>query len=169
VLHRPPSQFALFEAAAGTGAILAGLVIASLRTLGSWKILSASTAGYRLAACVFIGTTSIPVAYAGAFCWGVTGALFGALALTTLQQLVPVQAHGRVTGVTATIQSAASTIGQPLAGVTLAAPGIRGGALGVAAVSILAGMFCFVTTGMMSSTRMRRYCPDQSIPPATSK
>jgi hypothetical protein len=31
VLHRPPSQFALFEAAAGTGAILAGLVVSRIR------------------------------------------------------------------------------------------------------------------------------------------
>ena len=32
VLHRPPSQFALFEAAAGTGAIVAGLAISRIRS-----------------------------------------------------------------------------------------------------------------------------------------
>ncbi len=31
VLHRPPSQFALFEAAAGTGAILSGLAVSRIR------------------------------------------------------------------------------------------------------------------------------------------
>jgi len=145
VLHRPPSQFALFEAAAGTGAILAGLVIARLHRLGGWKVLSASAAGFGLTACAFIGTTSIPVAYAGAFSWGVTGALFGAVALTTLQQVAPAHAHGRVMGVMGTVQSAADTIGQPLAGVTIAALGIRPGAVGLAGVSILAGLFCLVT------------------------
>jgi MFS family permease len=141
VLHRPPSQFALFEAAAGTGAILAGLAVARVRArLGGWKILSASTAGFGLTAGVFIGTTSIPVAYAGAFIWGVSGAVFGAVALTTLQQLAPVQVHGRVMGVAGTIQSAADTIGQPVAGVTIAALGVRGGGLGLTGVSVLAGL-----------------------------
>jgi MFS family permease len=132
VLHRPPSQFALFEAAIGIGAILGGLVMARIgdrlgARLGGWKILSAGTAGCGLAACVFAGTTSIPVAYAGAFAWGIAGALFYTVALTTLQRVAPVHAHGRVMGVTATIQSGTDTIGQPLAGVTLAALGIRAG------------------------------------------
>ncbi len=146
ILHRPPSQFALFEAAAGIGAILAGLVIArSGARLGGWKTLSAGAIGYGLAACVFIGTTSIPIAYAGAFSWGVTGALFSVIALTTLQQHAPVQAHGRIMGVAGTIQSAADTIGQPLAGVTLVALGIRAGALSLAGVSVMAGMLCLAT------------------------
>jgi predicted MFS family arabinose efflux permease len=91
---------------------------------------------------VFTGTTSIPVAYAGAFTWGVAGALFGSVALTTLQRLAPVEAHGRVMGVTGTIQSAADTVGQPLGGVTLAALGIRAGALCLASVSVIAGIAC---------------------------
>ncbi len=156
VLHRPPSQFALFEAAAGIGAILAGLAIARIGArLGGRKILSASAIGYGLAACMFMGTTSIPIAYAGAFTWGITGALFSAVALTTLQQLAPVQAHGRIMGVTGTIQSAADTIGQPLAGVTLAALGIRVGALGLAGVSVAAGMVCFVTAATTPRQRQR--------------
>ena len=160
VLHRPPSQFALFEAAAGTGAILAGLAVARVRArLGGWKILSASTAGFGLTAAVFIGTTSIPVAYAGAFIWGVSGAVFGAVALTTLQQLAPVQAHGRVMGVAGTIQSAADTIGQPVAGVTIAALGVRGGGLGLAGVSVLAGLSCFIATALMSGRRLQPSSP----------
>jgi MFS family permease len=154
VLHRPPSQFALFEAAAGAGAIVAGVVMSQIGArLVGWKILSASAIGYGLAACVFTGTTSVLVAYAGAFTWGITGALFSAVALTTLQQLAPVHAHGRIMGVTGTIQSAAETIGQPLAGVTLAALGIRAGALGLAGVSVVTGMICFVTATMVSSRR----------------
>ena len=152
VLHRPPSQFALFEAAAGAGAILAGLGIARIGIrLSGWKVLSASAIGYGLAACVFIGTTSIPVAYAGAFTWGIAGALFGAVALTTLQRLAPVQLHGRIMGVTGTIQSAADTIGQPLAGVTLAALGIRAGALGLAGVSVVTGTICLVIVATTSA------------------
>ena len=140
-----PSQFALFEAAAGTGGILAGLVISRIGTrLGGPKILSVSAIGYGLAACVFIGTASIPVAYAGAFAWGITGALFSAVALTTLQQVAPANAHGRIMGITGTIQSAADTIGQPLGGVLLVALGIQAGALGLASVSLAAGLICLV-------------------------
>ena len=55
VLHRPPSQFALFEAAAaGTGAILAGLVISRIRSrLTGGTTLMAAAIGYGLAACLF--------------------------------------------------------------------------------------------------------------------
>jgi len=56
-------------------------------------------------------------------------------------------------GVTGTIQSAADTIGQPLAGVTLVALGIRAGALGLAGVSVVTGMICFGTATLMSGRR----------------
>lgn len=52
VLHRPPSQFALFEAAAGIGAILANLVISRFRgRIARAKILALSGGCYGLAAC----------------------------------------------------------------------------------------------------------------------
>jgi hypothetical protein len=140
VLHRPPSQFALFEAAAGTGSVLAGLVIARTRArLAGGRVLSVSAACYGLAACLFIGTTSVPVAYCGAFLWGVSGALFGTVALTTLQRLTPVPAHGRVMGVVGTVQSGVETMGLPLGGVTLTALGIRAGGLALAGVAVVAG------------------------------
>jgi predicted MFS family arabinose efflux permease len=141
VLHRPPSQFALFEAAAGIGAILAGLIIARIRArLTGGPILMASAVGYGLAACLFTGTRSVPVAYVGAFVWGVAGSVFGAVALTTLQHVAPVDAHGRVMGVNAAIQSWIEVIGLPLGGVTLAAFGIRAGALALAGISVAAGL-----------------------------
>jgi len=63
VLHRPPSQFALFEAAAGVGAFLAGLGIACVGVRrgirrGGWKVLSAS-AGVRAGA---LGLAGVSVA-----------------------------------------------------------------------------------------------------------
>jgi MFS family permease len=149
VLHRPPSQFALFEAAAGTGAILTGLAVSRVGArLTGGRTLTVSAAGYGLAACLFAGTTSVPLAYAGAFLWGVAGSLFGAVSLTTLQQVTPVQAHGRVMGVTATVQSWVETVGLALGGVTLAAIGVRAGALVLAGVCVVAGL-----TGLARVTR----------------
>jgi hypothetical protein len=100
----------------------------------------ASAVGYGLAACLFTGTTSVPVAYAGALAWGGAGSVFGVVALTTLQQAAPIAAHGRVMGVNATIQSWVEVIGLPLGGVTLAALGFRAGALALAGISVAAGL-----------------------------
>jgi predicted MFS family arabinose efflux permease len=145
VLHRPPSQFALFEAAAGIGAILAGLGISRIRArLTGGPILMVSAIGYGLAACVFTGTTLVPVAYAGAFAWGAAGAVFGTVAVTALQRAAPVHAHGRVMSVAATLQSWVETIALPLGGVTLAALGVRVGALTLAGVTIAAGLIALV-------------------------
>jgi hypothetical protein len=139
VLHRPPSQFALFEAAAGIGSILTGLVVSrETARLARPRILMASGACYGLAAALFTGTTWVPVAYAGAFAWGVTGSVFGAVALTTLQQVTPAHAHGRVLSVAATLQSWVETLALPLAGLTLAALGVRVGALALAGVAAAA-------------------------------
>jgi predicted MFS family arabinose efflux permease len=110
------------------------------------KMLSGSAIGYGLAACLFTGTTSVPAAYLGAFAWGVSGAVFFAVAVTALQQLAPVHVQGRIMGVTATIESAADTISLPLAGVISAIAGIRPGAAALAAVAIAAGSIGFVLT-----------------------
>ncbi len=141
VLHRPPSQFALFEAAAGIGTILAGLLISRVRArLTGGPILMASAIGYGLAAGLFTGTASVLVAYAGAFAWGVAGSVFGAVGLTTLQQAAPVDAHGRVMSVAATIGSWVETLALPLGGVTLAALGVHAGAAALAGIAIAAGL-----------------------------
>jgi MFS family permease len=164
VLHRPPSQFALFEAAAGTGGILASLVLPRLRDRIGGRALAASAVGYGLAACVFAGTTWVPVAYAGAFAWGIAGAVFGTVAVTSLQRLAPVRAHGRVMGVAATIQSAADTIGLPLAGAVLAAVGVRAGAVVLAAVAVAAGASAAATPPPPAPARVPPPAPPAEPP-----
>jgi predicted MFS family arabinose efflux permease len=157
VLHRPPSQFALFEAAAGIGGILAGLVISRVRArqadgpgpgrLTGGPAVAAAAIGYGLAAGLFTGTTSVPVAYVGAFAWGAAGALFGVVALTALQQNAPVSAHGRVMSVAATIQSWVETLALLLGGLTVAAIGVRAGALTLAGIAVAAGLASGLRTG----------------------
>ncbi len=141
VLHRPPSQFALFEAAAGIGAILASLIIPRLKgRLNGRRVLGASGTCYGLAACLFAGTTFVPVAYVGAFTWGVTGAVFGTITITALQHTSPQQAHGRIMGVTTAINSWVETLALPVGGLTLATLGTRAGAVTLAGVAVLAGL-----------------------------
>jgi Na+/melibiose symporter-like transporter len=148
VLGRPPAQFALFEAAAGAGAILAGLALPRLRgRLSGRAALPASAIGYGLAAGVFTGTTVVPVAYLSAFAWGVSGAVFFAVAGTRIQRLAPVAVHGRIMGVISTLESAADTTALPLAGVILAGAGVRAGAAVLAGVAVAAGAAGLVLSG----------------------
>ncbi len=148
VLGRPPSQFALFEAAIGIGAIVTGLALPRVgrrlaRTGSATKALAGGAIGYGLAAALFTGTTWIPAAYFGAFAWGASGMVFYTVAATTLQRLAPAGTLGRVAGVITTAESASETAGMPLAGAAIVAvAGIRPGALAVAAVAVAAGVAC---------------------------
>ena len=147
VLGRPPSQFALFEAAIGIGAIVTGLALPRVGrrlsgTAATTKALAAGAIGYGLAAALFTGTTWIPAAYVGAFAWGASGMVFYTIAATALQRLAPAGTLGRVAGVISTAESATETASLPLAGVIVAIAGIRPGALAVAAVAVAAGAAC---------------------------
>jgi MFS family permease len=150
VLGRPPSQFALFEAAIGIGAIVTGLALPRARgrlsgTRARRKALAVGAIGYGLAAALFTGTTWVPAAYLGAFAWGVSGTVFYTVAVTTLQRLAPAGTLGRVMGVISTAESATETASMPLAGVLVAIVGIRPGALAIAAVAVAAGTACLAS------------------------
>ena len=147
VLGRPASQFALFEAAIGTGAIVTGLALPRVRsrltgTGATTKALAGGAIGYGLAAALFTGTRWIPAAYIGAFAWGASGMVFYTVAATALQRLAPAGALGRVAGVISTAESASETASMPLAGAVVAIAGIRGGALALAGVAVAAGIMC---------------------------
>ena len=149
VLGRPPAQFALFEAVAGTGAVLASLAMSRFpgRLMSRWpgrltgvRAAAVAACGYGVSAAAFSGTPWIPVAYAGAFAWGVSGAVFAVILTTALQQQVPVQAHGRVMGLAAALYSAADTAGLPAAAIVLVLLSVRAGALALAGVAVVAGL-----------------------------
>jgi MFS family permease len=147
VLHRPPSQFALFEAAIGTGAIVTGLALPVIRrrlpaARSAGTVLAAGAISYGLAAALFTGTPWIPIAYLGAFVWGVGGTVFYTTAATTLQRLAPAKTLGRVAGVISTAESTVENVSMPLAGMLIAGAGIRPGALILAAVAVAAGTAC---------------------------
>ena len=147
VLGRPPSQFALFEAAIGAGAIVTGLALPVIRrrlpaARSAGTVLAAGAISYGLAAALFTGTPWIPVAYLGAFVWGVSGTVFYAVAATTLQRLPPAKTLGRVAGVISTAESTVENVSLPLAGMLVAGVGIRSGALILAAVAVAAGTAC---------------------------
>jgi MFS family permease len=149
VLSRPPSQFALFEAAIGAGAIVTGLALPVIRrrlpvTRPALEVMAAAAISYGLTAALFTGTPWIPVAYIGAFAWGASGTVFYTVAATTLQRLAPAGTLGQVAGVISTAESTIENLSMPLAGVLLAATGIRAGAVVLAAAAVAAGAGCLL-------------------------
>jgi hypothetical protein len=152
VLGRPPSQFALFEAAMGIGAIVTGLVLPVIRRLPATqpatrpavRLLAAGAISYGLAAALFTGTPWVPVAYLGAFAWGAGGAVFYTVAATALQRLAPAGTLGRVAGVISTAESATEAVAMPAAGALVAVAGLRPGALALAAVAVATGAACLL-------------------------
>ncbi len=146
VLHRPPSQFALFEAAAGVGGILTGLLMPRFeRVLERRSSLGVAAIAYGLAACLFVGTVHLAIAYAGAFLWGVAGMIFGVLAWTMVQRLASEGTRGRVFALDAAAQSIVETAGIAVAGLALAGLGVRFGAVALAAVAVGGGVVCLLS------------------------
>src|SRR3984885_15696273 len=149
VLHQPSSQFALFEAATGIGAVVTGLLLPVIRrrvpgTRSPMWLLTAGAASCGLAAALFTGTSWVPVAYLGALSWGACGTVFYAVAATTLQRLAPAGKLGRVAGVISTAESTTESISMPVAGALVAVAGLRPGALLLAAVAVAAGAVCLL-------------------------
>ncbi len=149
LLHRPSSQFALFEAATGIGAVVTGLLLPVIRRRVPWTrspmyLLTAGAVSYGLAAALFTGTPWVLVGYLGAVLWGVCGTVFYAVAATTLQRLAPAGKLGRVSGLIATAESMTESLSMPVAGVLVAVAGLRPGALLLAAVAVAAGAVCLL-------------------------
>ena len=167
VLGRPPSQYALFEAAIGAGAIVTGLALPVVRrrlpaTWPALRVLAAGAIGYGLAAALFTGTPWVPVAYLGAFAWGAGGTVFYTVAATALQRLAPTGRLGRVAGVISTAESAVENLSMPLAGAVAAAAGIRAGAPILAAVAVAAaatGCLGPLARGVTRTARRRHRRP----------
>jgi MFS family permease len=147
VLHQPSSQFALFEAATGIGAVVTGLLLPVIRrraprTRSPKWLLTAGAASCGLAAALFTGTPWLPVAYLGAFIWGACGTVFYAVAATTLQRLAPAGKLGRVSGLISTAESTTESLSMPVAGALVAVAGLRPGSFLLAAVAVAAGVVC---------------------------
>ena len=140
VLDRPPSQFALFEAAAGIGALLTGFLMPRLRrSFERPRTLGLATCAYGLAACLFVGTTWVAIAYTGAFLWGVSGMVFWVVRQTAVQRLAATDIQGRVMSLDSAAGSLAETVGIAVAGAAIAALGVRQGAVALAAAPIVTG------------------------------
>ena len=168
VLGRPSSQFALFQAATGIGAIATGLVLPLVRrrvpgNRSPSRLLAAGAISCGLAAALLTGTPWVPVAYLGAFVWGACGTVFYAAATTTLQRLAPAGRLGRVAGVISMAESTTESVSMPMAGALVAIAGLRSGALILAAVAVAAGVACLPDYGSKEAVRAQADHPRISV------
>ena len=143
VLHRPASQFALFQVAFGCGLVLTGLALPRLATrlaiIQPMAVaLAVLTSGF--AAALYIGTKNVTLAYVGVFLWGVDVGFFVTPARTLLQRAVPPHAHGRVFALWHTANSLSDVVALSGTGFLIAAVGVRAAGLGMAAALGLTGI-----------------------------
>lgn len=140
VLHRSGATFGLLQTVFGVGLISA---TACLPRLGdrvvSVRALAVATAASGVAAATYLGTPVMAVAFAGIFVWGALTGLFLPPLYTLLQRSTPPDSHGRIMATAGTVNGFAGLITTPLAGVAVAAVGIRASVLVICAGLVLAG------------------------------
>ncbi len=159
VLHRPASQFAMFQVTFGVGLILTSLVLPRLgsRVAGA-RSLAVAVLLSGLTAAAYVGTHDIRLAYIGVFGWGVDVAFFSAPSRTMLQRASPTHAHGRVLALYRTSHSVADVVAIPLTGLAIGLVGVQVAGLTVAALASVAGVI-----GLAVAPSFERTTPRQSV------
>jgi MFS family permease len=138
VLHRPASLFALLQAAFGVTLLANALIlprygdrVASMRTLRLCAL------GAAAAAPLYVGTSSVAVAFVGVAVWGIATGWFIAPRDTLLQRATPITAHGRVLAIDSTLRSWAHVVALPTAALLVSVFGLRTAAFAFAAMPVV--------------------------------
>jgi predicted MFS family arabinose efflux permease len=162
VLHRAPALLGLFQTAFGVGLVGATLVLPHVGDrVASVRALAVSVAVSGFAAALYVGTHVVAVAFCAVFVWGVDVAFFLAPMQTLLQRATPVEAHGRVLSLAATLEGLGGVVAIPLTGLAVAA-------LGVAATGAAVGMVAIIAGGLGVAVVPRVAPEGPSAPPAGS-
>lgn len=157
VLHESTTVFASLQTVFGILLALGGIVAARvgdrLATFG-WVI--AGLIGSGVAAYVYLGTTSLVIAYIGVSLWGLCTAMIWGPAHTVLQRATPEATHGRVMAADQLAQNLAMFLGLGMAGFAIGATGVRPTIIGLSVFVVTSG----VLLGL-SNARSRAERPDQ--------
>lgn len=125
VLERPPEVFAALQTVFGIFLVAGGLVVAKLdERLASFGWVAFGAAASGVTAIVYLGTSSIVIAFGGVALWGLFTAVLSGPSRTLLQRNSPEQAHGRVLATDFIGASAAELLGIALTGVLVANFGV---------------------------------------------
>ena len=143
VLHEGASTFALLQTVFGIGLVSTSLVLAaSGNRLVRPTVIGAAVVASGLTAALYLGTSSVTVAFVGVFLWGVDVAFFYVPARTLLQRYAPAEFHGRVMALNHSLEPAAGIVMTPLAALALLVVSVS--VLGVAAGLVATVGGCFM-------------------------
>lgn len=152
VLHRSPAVLGLLQTCFGVGLIATTALLPRIGDrLASVRALSIAVAVSGVTAAVYVGTRLLVVAIVGVFLWGVDVAFFMPPMQTVLQRATPAPAHGRVMAMATTVNGASQMAAIPLAGIAVAAIGVRGTGAVVGLMAVIAGL-----AGLVVCTEGRR-------------
>lgn len=154
VLHRSSATFGWLQTIFGVGLI--GMT-ALLPRLGervvSVRALAGAAAASGAAVATYLATGALVPAAIGVLAWGVLTGLFLPPMYTLLQRATPADSHGRVMATAATANGFAGLVATPIAGLAVAAFGIRTTALVIAAGLVVAGGSGWVAAQGKSESR----------------
>ena len=142
VLHESAATFALLQTVFGIGLVTTSLVLAAWGDrLVRPTVIGGTVVASGLTAALYLGTSSVTVAFVGVFLWGIDVAFFYVPARTLLQRYAPEAFHGRVMALNHSLEPAAGIVMTPLAAVALLVVSVS--VLGVAAglLATVGGIF----------------------------
>ncbi len=155
VLGESDTVFALLQTVFGVGLVGAGLTLAKIGDrIARPRYVAIATIASGATAALYLGTSSLPVAFVGVFLWGVDVAFFFVPAKTLLQRYAPTSAHGRVLSINQTLEPLADLGMAPVAAVLA-------GALGIQLLGVVGGVAAAVA-GAVALRRIVRLGP---LPP----
>ncbi len=155
VLGESDTVFALLQTVFGVGLVGAGLTLAKIGDrIARPRYVAIATIASGATAALYLGTSSLPVAFVGVFLWGVDVAFFFVPAKTLLQRYAVTSAHGRVLSINQTLEPLADLGMAPVAAVLA-------GALGIQLLGVVGGVAAAVA-GAVALRRIARLGP---LPP----
>ncbi len=146
VLHRSTTTFASLQTVFGILLALGGILAARVGDrIATFGFVVVGLIGSGLAAVVYLGTTSLTIAFVGVAIWGVFTAMIWGPAHTVLQRATPETTHGRVMAADQLAQNFAMFLGLAGAGAAIEATGVRPTILALSVVVVTSGVFLWLS------------------------
>ena len=150
ILHKSASVLGLLQTSFGVGLVGTGLLLPRVGPrVATARAVALSVAVSGLAAALYVGTRSEPVAFGGVFLWGGDVAFFSTPVRTLLQRAAPVEVHGRVLALVTTLQGWGNVAALPLTGLLISALGVQAAGMTAGAFAVIAG-----SAGLAVSSRL---------------
>jgi predicted MFS family arabinose efflux permease len=167
VLERSATTFAALQTSFGICLVAGGLIAARMGDrLASFRWVAVGVIGSGAAAVVYLGTTSVVIAFGGVALWGVATAAISGPSRTVLQRASPEHAHGRVMAVDLVAGNAAMLVGIVVGGPVIQALGVPGAAIVFGSVAATLGVAALVAHGRDGAASLA--ATEEAVTPAAA-